>query len=71
MKQYICTFQHGRVSSIDRRKETCARCLHAYPHKHTKECDGDHCSMSNPEYFDQEEMKRNLTCQPILNKKQK
>ena len=66
MIQYICKFSKDFKV---RNSNTCSTCLHNYPHKHTKDCNGQHCENSNPKYYDQKTMKELLTCQPIKNLK--
>lgn len=65
MKLYICELQHYTIGH----GKQCWKCYHAYPHKHKKNCNGDHCKMSNI-HNQSEEMKGWLTCKPITDLKE-
>jgi hypothetical protein len=64
MKLYICELRHEAIGFEKR----CWKCYHAYPHKHKKNCNGNHCLMSNV-YNQSEEMKGLLTCKLITDLK--
>ena len=64
MKQYMCELQHETIGH-----KQCWKCYHAYPHQHKKNCNGNHCPMSNV-YNQSEEIKEWLTCKPIIDLKE-
>ena len=49
------------------KNETCGTCYHAYPHKHKKNCNGNHCKRSN---IWADNIKDYLTCQPLVDTKE-
>jgi len=63
MKNYVCQLQFFPCNHA----EICGTCYHAYPHKHKKNCNGDHCKQSN---VYNKSMRDELTCQPITDLKE-